>query len=240
MANTYFRFKQFRIEQDRCALKVCTDACIFGAFTASRVAADSSIKKVLDIGTGTGLLSLMLAQECTKAEIHAVELDEAAAGQAAANFKQSPWPERLKILQGDVRTLPFPHLYDLVISNPPFYERDLKSGDPRKDQAKHAVTLSHEALLEAALQWLSPDGLFAVLLPYDRFAAFKALADQKGLYPAQLLEIKQTPRHAFFRTVALFSSKQTPVHTEKLTIHGKENQYTEAFVGLLQPYYLAL
>src|SRR3954469_11797521 len=126
MANNYFSFKQFIIHQDKCAMKVCTDACLFGAYVADRFQITNSKFHVLDIGAGTGLLSLMLAQKNSTVQIDAVEIDKAASEQAKENFKHSLWRDRLHIHHQPIQEFGM-NTYNLIISNPPFYENDLKS-----------------------------------------------------------------------------------------------------------------
>ncbi|MEP7128610.1 MAG: methyltransferase, partial [Chitinophagales bacterium] len=137
MSNTYFQFKQFRIDQDQSAMKVATDACILGAATPAP--ADGAI---LDIGTGTGLLSLMIAQKCS-GRIDAVELDEGSFHQATSNVQNSLWKDRINVIHSDVRTFHPNKKYDLIICNPPFFENHFKSPFLQKNKAKHAVQLSY-------------------------------------------------------------------------------------------------
>lgn len=241
MANQFFRFKQFTVNQEDCAMKVCTDACLQGAYTGWYVQ-EKGIEstKILDIGTGTGLLSLMLAQSCSHAAITALELDIAAAGQAKRNFAAAPWVERMNVVVGDARTLSLDTKYDLIITNPPFYETDLKSPDQLRNQAMHATTLSYEDLLHIIDIHLAPHGVFSVLLPYKPFATFEVLATQKGFYPLKVLHVKQSVNHDKFRTIAIFSRTQTGRDEEVMAIKEAGNDYTPAFKALLQPYYLYL
>lgn len=238
MANNYFQFKQFTVQQDQCAMKVCTDACLQGAFTAQYLLTQS-VKTILDIGTGTGLLTLMLAQQIP-AGITAIELDTAAAAQARQNFAASPWAARLLVTEADIRELPITQLYDHIITNPPFYEGSLKSGDTLRNQAMHATTLGYEALLQAISAHLQPEGSFSVLLPYSAFPGFRQLAEAAGFYPQQILEVKQSVQHGYFRAIGIFRRQPvTPVITT-LAIYEKQNVYTPEFTALLQPYYLYL
>src|SRR5688572_8352762 len=181
MPNTFFRFRQFVVHQEKATMKVCTDACLFGAWVASRGTALAP-RAVLDIGTGTGLLSLMVAQKIN-AVIHALDVERGAFLQARDNFAASPWTDRLKIFFGPVQTFEPPNsLYDLVISNPPFYHNDLKSPDDGRNIALHGTALSFEELLSGARTFLHEQGFFAVLLPYEKAAGFLELAHKKGFY----------------------------------------------------------
>ncbi|MEI3801510.1 MULTISPECIES: tRNA1(Val) (adenine(37)-N6)-methyltransferase [unclassified Chitinophaga] len=240
MANTFFKFKQFTVHQEHCAMKVCTDACIQGAFTAQYLA-DNEITApaILDLGAGTGLLSLMLAQQ-VDAVITAVELDAGAAHQAIQNFDESPWAHRLTLTRQDIRKMDGAVKYDFIISNPPFYERALKSGQAAKDQAMHATNLSYGELLTAVDQQLAVSGELSVLLPYTAFEGFRVLALEAGLHLKQVLYIRQSVKHGFFRTVGIFSRKPVNTVISELSVYDAERVYTPGFVELLRPYYLYL
>lgn len=239
MSNTYFRFKQFTIHQDRCAMKVCTDACLFGAWVAAlAVNSGGQVESVLDIGTGTGLLSLMLAQK-TRAHIDAIEMDEAAAEQAADNFENSPWKERLQVISGDARLVHLGRKYDLIISNPPFFENDLKSTDAQRNLALHSKELSLAELMSVIKSHLAPTGKLAVLLPYHRKDAFEQIAAKAGFFPVEEVSVKQTPKHSYFRATLLFSATAESALHKDITIHDGE-EYTVPFTDLLKDYYLKL
>jgi tRNA1Val (adenine37-N6)-methyltransferase len=240
MPNHYFQFKQFTVHQDKSAMKVCTDACIQGAFTAAYLhTSGRPVTRVLDIGTGTGLLSLMLAQQ-VPADITGIELDSAAAEQAAENFAASPWAERLKVTQSDIRDLPAVAQYDFIITNPPFYEGSLKSNDAWRNAAMHATNLSYQELLQAIAAHLHKDGEFSILLPYTAFRLFCQLGAAAGFFPRQILEVKQSVQHGYFRAAGIFSREQVTPVTGSLAIYDEGNVYTTNFVTLLKPYYLYL
>lgn len=235
MGNSYFRFKQFTVQQAGSAMKVCTDACIQGAFTAA-FAKDAP--GILDIGTGTGLLSLMLAQQ-SPAAIDALELDEAAFRQATANFEASPWQHRLRAIHADVQDYRPEKPYAFIITNPPFYENDLKSPDGRRNAAMHTTTLDYEALLTAILRLLAPGGRFSVLLPYAGFQRFREMAGAAGFTLQELLEVRQTTGHGFFRSVGIFG-EGGETHTRELSVYDAQRRYTPEFTDLLKDYYLYL
>jgi tRNA1Val (adenine37-N6)-methyltransferase len=240
MANTFFKFKQFTVHQEHCAMKVCTDACIQGAFTAQYLAEKNiAAPAILDIGAGTGLLSLMLAQR-TDAVITAVELDPAAAQQATANFAASPWASRLTLMQSDIRNMATGVKYDFIITNPPFYEGALKSGHAQKDQAMHATNLNYKELLLAIDGQLSASGQVSVLLPYTGFEIFRELAEEAGYHLQEVLFIRQSVNHGYFRTVGVFGRSVGDTTVKELAIHDVNRLYTNAFVSLLMPYYLYL
>ena len=237
MSNTYFQFKQFIIHQEHCAMKVCTDACLFGAWLAERVARwQMTDNSVLDIGAGTGLLSLMLAQQ-TGCMIDAVELDEKAAEQAADNFEASPWHEHCQVIQADIRTVHLGKKYGLIISNPPFYQNDLKTGDDQRNMALHSKELSLFELLAAIKKHLAANGKFAVLLPYHRKTEFENMAIADGFLLAEEVLVKQSEVHDYFRVMLLFDAAATNHNSNTITII-ESGQYSSAFIELLQPYYL--
>ncbi len=218
-------------------MKVCTDACILGAWFSEKTPAYAS---VLDIGSGTGLLMLMLAQK-HKGEIQGIELDLSAFKQLKENIGQSRWRGDLKVVPGDVRHYNFPHKFDFIITNPPFYERDLVSDDLAKNLARHSKELTLAELLEAIEQNLSLEGSFGILLPYHRVSHFEMLAAGRGFYLRERLLVRQTPRHELFRAVLHFSrNKENFVPETELTIHDEKGVYTEEFVELMRDYYLKL
>lgn len=228
MPNNYFRFKQFTVHQDKSAMKVCTDACLFGAWVASKTSAE----KMLDIGAGTGLLSLMLAQKSV-ARIEAVEIDEHAFGQSQENFNASPWRERLKVFHSPVQAFNNGK-YDLIISNPPFYSNDLKSADSKRNLAFHSEALSLEDLMVSVKQLLAEPGSFAILLPFHRATYFENLAAKHGLYLHEKVLVKQTPAHDYFRVMYLLSNIGMPreAYQSEIVINDK------LFKELLKDYYL--
>lgn len=240
MSNTYFQFSQFRVEQGGSAMKVCTDACVQGAYIAEKLSvAQPAVKRILDIGTGTGLLALMLAQGCD-ALVDAIEIDEKAYRQAGKNFLASPWKERLQVYHADIREYDFIKKYDFIISNPPFYENDLKSPSRLKNQAMHAITLNYGELLEAVKHNLISGGKFAVLLPFERFAGFIRQAEKMEFHLQDSLLLKQTPSHHIFRAIGIFGNDRKKGMEETLTIKNKQEDYTPEFIRLLKPYYLYL
>ena len=214
-------------------MKVCTDACLFGALLPT------GYNHILDIGTGTGLLSLMMAQKNPTAIIEAVEIDNAAAQQATENFNASPWKERMKVFHSDVLNLDRGKIYDCIISNPPFFEGDLQSAEPSKNNAKHNSSLRFQQLIKFVSLHLKTDGCFAVLLPYHRVDYFIKEAVESALYLKQQILVKQTEGHDFFRGILFFSSaKVQPVYSE-MEIKNK-GQYTAAFSSALKDFYLSL
>ncbi len=238
MRNGYFQFKQFIVRQDRCAMKVCTDACILGAWFADKA---PGYARVLDIGSGTGLLMLMLAQK-HKGEIRGIEIDGEAFHQLKDNIGNSPWRAKLKVFPGDIRSFSFPDKFDFIISNPPFYENDLAASSLPANLARHSKELTLSELLEAIESNLSQKGSFGVLLPYHRTTWFEGQAAARhGFRLKEKLLIRQTPRHDFFRSVLYFSRRADKfVPTTELTIQNASGAYTEDFIDLMKDYYLYL
>ncbi len=237
MANSYFKFKQFTINQDKCAMKVTTDACLFGALVAE---SKLKISNCLDIGTGTGLLSLMLAQKNEMAKFDALEIDTAAATQAGENFSASSWVERITIFNEDILTFKPVKKYDCIISNPPFFEDDLKSKDDAKNKAKHSNSLSLIQLLHVAETHLTADGFFAVLLPFHRVSYFIEEAAKISLHLSRQVLVKQTLKHKFFRGILYFKKKEKKLNSRELIIKELDDNYTPGFVEALKDYYLFL
>ena len=238
MPNPYFHFKQFTINQDRCAMKVCTDACILGAWFAGKTPAWS---RVLDIGSGTGLLMLMLAQR-HKGEIWGIEIDLEAFRQLRENTEQSPWAPMMKVFPGDVRDFSFREKFNFIITNPPFYEGQLPAASTADNLARHSRQLTFTDLLTVIDANLSTEGSFGILLPYHRMAAFETMAHSAhGFIPCERLLVRQTPEHEFFRSILYFSRRpERFVPTTELTIQEKEGTYTEDFIALMKEYYLFL
>ncbi|MDF2380777.1 methyltransferase [Nostoc ellipsosporum NOK] len=240
MPNNYFRFKQFTIHQEHCAMKVTTEACLFGAWVSDYLKTDHSPENILDIGAGTGLLSLMLAQQ-HPANITAVELDNGAALQCQQNFMGSPWAERMNTQQGDIRTFSFHQSFDVIVSNPPFYENDLSSPVKGRQLAHHSAELSLKELMGRVKSLLTYEGKFFILLPYKRKEDLYSLAKDNGLHICHQCIVRNSPRHSWLRFMAVLSPAVTILATEEVvSIRDEENNYTQAFTDLLRPYYLNL
>lgn len=251
MANSYFKFKEFTIHQDKCAMKVCTDACLFGALVAGcrtclplgrfpAIAKDGQAMECLDIGAGTGLLSLMIAQKNNNVNIDAIEIDEEAATQAKENIAASPWAERIHVINADILTFNGAKKYDCIFSNPPFFEDDLLSEDKAKNNAKHDTSLSLTELLQVIDKYLDPKGFFAVLLPYQRVDYFIEEAAKFSLYLSKKISVKQTFKHKFFRGILFFNREKTDLQLMEIIIKDPEHNYTPEFTAVLKDYYLFL
>ena len=234
MPNDYFRFQQFLVQQGRSAMKVCTDACLFGAWMSQYAAAANTI---LDIGTGTGLLSLMLAQH-SDAVIDAVEIDGDAAAQASDNFGQSPWAARLRIFHTSIQEYCNDRQYDCIIANPPFYNNDLRSPDQKKNLAYHSDALTLKQLMMVAKKMISPEGYFGVLIPFQRCRELERVAAENGWHTKIKVTVRQTPQHHFFRAMYLFSLSPASATESGIIIKDNDQRYTPAFSKLMKDYYL--
>ena len=240
MPNNFFQFKKFIVRQDKCAMKVCTDSCLFGAWVAHAIEQkEFNPKNILDIGTGTGLLSLMLAQK-TNSFIDAVETNSDACTQACENFKASLWNKQLHAFHSDIKKWKTPNKYDLIICNPPFFENDLLPEDEQKNISKHSHALSLEELLFAVQNLLSEDGNFAVLLPSNRATWFESKAFNHSLFAKECVLVKQTTKHNIFRTILILKKQKTGQVMKTISIKNDSNNYMPEFIELLEDYYLYL
>jgi tRNA1Val (adenine37-N6)-methyltransferase len=219
-------------------MKVTTDGCLLGAIVAERINNAKLITNdCLDIGAGTGLLSLMLAQK-NNLLIDAVEIDEQSYLQAKENIERSAYKERINIFNSDINTFNAEKRYDYIISNPPFFEDDLRSVDANKNKAKHNASLTLVQLLKAIDDKLNEDGSFFVLLPYRRTAYFEKEAATFNFFLTEKIFVKQTPKHNFFRSILSFSRKETEPINSEITIKNEEGVYANEFAWLLKDYYL--
>jgi tRNA1Val (adenine37-N6)-methyltransferase len=241
MPNTYFQFKQFTIHQDHCAMKVTTDSCLFGAWAGNDVRSrKSEDRSILDIGAGTGLLSLMLAQQIN-ASITAIEIDKDAFEQASENIAASPWKDNINIIHTDIKDFVAKEQYDCIISNPPFYENEWQSGDAQKNIAHHSHQLLLDDLPDIIRNLLKPGGTFYLLLPYKRHTEIMKLFSQKNIFIVKKILIRQTEEHDYFRFI-IKAQFEAPgeTFTEEISIRDTKNDYTKAFTTLLKDYYLYL
>ena len=237
MSNSWFQFRQFIIHQDRCAMKVSTDACIQGAWTPL----PPNLRYGLDIGTGTGLLSLMIAQRAPDLHLDGIELDSSAVSQASENAASASFGHNINVHQADARQWIGTQLYDLIICNPPFFKNSLKGPDAARNAARHADSLSPEELLEMMLIHLAPEGYVSLLWPPDIQEYFGQIADNKGFFLQQQLQVRDRPGTRINRSIAIYSRKKViEPKLETLIIKDDAGGYSESFKALMKPYYLHL
>ncbi len=234
MANNYFRFKQFTVYQERSAFKVGTDGVLLGAYTDI-----SNSKKILDIGTGTGLIALMLAQR-SGAEIVAIEPDVDSFTEACDNIRRSNWEDRISIENCRLQDfLPGDTLFDLIVSNPPYFTDSLRNPDPIKSMARHNVLLSHEDILTGTSRLLTEDGKLQLILPYPGGNIFIAEAQEYGFHCNDILKIKPHLSAEIRRLILCFSRKRTRITEKFLTIErGKRHEFTDDYMNLTRDFYL--
>ncbi len=233
-----FQFKQFSIEQDRCTMKVGTDGVLLGAW-----ADVDSASRILDVGTGTGVIAIMLAQRATKASIHAVEIDEEACAQAAQNMLNTAWAERLQAFQTSIQDFSKNRdaEYDLIVSNPPFFSGGTFSSSQDKTSVRHTVKLPHGDLLRSARKLLKENGKFCLILPYMEGLRFKELANTYNLYCTKMTEVKPKADKPIERLLLQFEGKLKPMEKDDLVINDNEaNDWTTAYKALTGEFYLKL
>ncbi len=233
-----FQFKQFVIHQDQCAMKVGTDGVLLGAWTAL----NHSPNSILDIGAGTGLIALQLAQRCNAELIDAIELDDAAYEQCVANFEASPWGDRLFCYHAgfDEFVEEMDEQYDLIVSNPPFYSEEVGSGDASRDKARQNNSLPFDELLEGVSSLLNEEGIFSVIIPYKEEMEFVKLAEAYGLFPKRITRVKGNPKVDFKRSLMEFGFEKGNVLEAELTIETARHKYTEEYMELTRPFYLKM
>lgn len=234
-----FTFKQFAIEQDRCAMKIGTDGVLLGAWAPI----DNHPFSILDIGAGTGIIALMLAQRSAAQQIDALEIDEAAYEQATDNFENSPWNDRLFCFHAGLdEFIEEPEEeYDLIVSNPPFYSEDYKTENESRDLARFQDAMPFEQLLEAADLLLSEHGIFAVIIPFKEEENFIALANEFELYPLKITRVKGTPTTEIKRSLLAFSRNETTdLPIDELVIETARHVYTQEYIGLTKDFYLKM
>jgi tRNA1Val (adenine37-N6)-methyltransferase len=215
MPKPSFRFKQFTVQQDRCALKVGTDGVLFGAWVNY-----DGANRILDIGTGTGVLALVAAQRCATATIDAVEIDDAAAGQAAENAAASPWGDRVRVHRMDVRRMNASEPFDLIICNPPYYAGYSTAADERVGLAKHSDELLFPELVASVDRLLPAVGRFALIIPLNREPELLALAAQVGLKCIRRCVVKYVAHRPAKRVLMEFDRVGGTIRHEELTIEN--------------------
>lgn len=236
--NKPFRFKQFVVQQDRCAMKIGTDGVLLGAWTE----VDFEPQSILDIGAGTGVISLMLAQKSYAPTIDALEIDENAYEQCVDNFEASPWGDRLYCYHSGLDEFmdEIEDRYDLIVSNPPFYNERVTSGDSSRDLARQNYALPFTELLEGVTKLLSDEGRLSVIVPFKEFEEFIKLAKNNGLYVLRITNVRGHKDAPLKRSLMEFSRTKAETQIDELTIERERHQYTKEYIALTQDYYLKM
>lgn len=236
--NKPFTFKQFTIQQDRCAMKVGTDGVLLGSW----VPISKEVNTILDIGAGTGVIALMMAQRSSAEVIDAVEIENNAYEQAVDNFEASDWGDRLFCYHASFQEF-FQEMddsYDLLISNPPFFKENYKTLDTDRDTARFEDALPFEHLFIGASRLLSEKGIFALILPYKEEENAIAIASQVGLSPHKITRVRGAMTTEIKRSMMLFGFKKVDYSPEELVIENSRHQYTAAYIELTRAFYLKM
>ncbi len=233
MKDQAFRFKQFSVVQNKCAMKVNTDGVLLGAWANVSVA-----KRILDIGTGTGVIALMMAQRNNEAIIGAIDIDQGAYLQAKENVEQSPWRERLNVFDTPLQKFEPGLLYDLIISNPPYFVNDFKSGNAQKDVARHSITLSYEDLLAGINRLLAPAGRANLVLPVFNLALLQTLSGRLGLFVSRLCEVTAVDAKPPYLALIQLERGEKEIEKTVLCIQNGQGDFTEQYKQVAKDFYL--
>ena len=239
--STLFKFKEFSIHQDKTAMKIGTDAVLLGAW----VFLENEIDSILDVGSGTGIIALMLAQRSFALTIDAVEIDNDAYEQTVTNFENSNWGDRLYCYHSSFQNFADEiaeedETYDLIISNPPFYTDEFESENDARNKARFTSSLSFNELLKGVSKILSKKGKFAVIIPFKEEQGFVELAKENNLFLNRVCHVKGNPSSAFKRSLLEFSFEDKKLKKENLTIEIKRHQYTDEYINLTKDFYLKM
>jgi tRNA1Val (adenine37-N6)-methyltransferase len=238
MSNKPFQFKQFTIQQDKTAMKVGTDGVLLGAW----VALESNPFSILDIGTGTGLIALMLAQKSNAEIIDAIELNSDAYEQTVANFEASDWGDRLFCYHASFQEFveEIDDTYDLIVSNPPFYTSTYKKLETDRAMARHTETLPYKDLLQGVSKLLSETGSCAFIIPFSEATNFIKIAAEFKLFPNRITNVKGTENSEIKRSLLQFSFEEKAIEKSELIIEIERHNYTTAYKNLVQDFYLKM
>ena len=220
-------------------MKIGTDGVLLGAWTTI----ENNPYSILDIGTGTGIIALMLAQRSSAQQIDALEIDEKAYEQATDNFENSPWSDRLFCFHAGIdEFVEEPEdKYDLIVCNPPFYTEDYKTNSEQRDLARFADAMPFEELIEAAALLLSENGIFSIIIPFKEEEKFLALSKEFDLYPMKITRVKGTPTTEIKRSLLAFSRNENLEFTiDELVIETTRHNYTSEYIALTKDFYLKM
>ncbi len=235
MPNPFFSFKQFTVYHDRCAMKVGTDGVLLGAWTDV-----SNAHRILDIGTGTGLISLMIAQRCPEGKITALDIDSDAVSQAYDNVQSSPWPDRIEVILQDICTYHTDRLFDTIVSNPPYFIQSLKSPDIQRNTARHTDTLDAGRLVGKVASLLSPEGHFSMIIPSEQADEIARIALQEGLHLTRHTAVITRPGLPPKRALLEFRKTETNCRYQELVIELERHVYSDDYQALTKDFYLKM
>lgn len=240
LATPDFRFKQFTIRHDRSAMKVGTDGVLLGAWAQVPIDENSSPHpNVLDVGTGTGLIALMLAQRFPTAKIVGIDIDEASIEQARDNVENTPFKTQISILEQDFLSIDsFSNKYDAIVSNPPFYTEETLGGKEARDKARHTTSLPFETLVKNATKLLTEGGFFSVIIPFQSAVDFISICVANRLYLIRRLNIRSKDSKPFKRVLLEFSTSIQPTDTRTLTLYDAHHERTPEYTQLTKDFYL--
>lgn len=229
-----FYFKQFHIHHDRCAMKVGTDSVLLGAW-----ANIDGVKKILDIGSGSGVLAMMLAQRTdTDVTVHGVEIDHQAYLQACINAQESPWPQRITYYHQAIQNFHDETSFDLIVCNPPYFNNSKHSPDLKRTQARHNTILPYEDLIAGVKKHLKDSGRFALILPYSEGMDFIALATMAGLVCSRKCGFRSVNNKQVSRLLLEFSYTPSPTAIAEIVLYTPDGKWTKEYTGLVAPFYL--
>ena len=233
-----FYFKKFSISQDRCAMKVGTDSVLLGAWSSL----NHSPKTILDIGSGTGILALILAQRSFAEIIDAIEIETEAYEQCVHNFESSNWADRLFCYHASLEEfiVEIDESYDLIISNPPFYTDNFKSGNKVRDKARFEEALPFKELLNSASKLLSKTGQINIIIPFKEETNFISLAEKVGLFPSRITRVRGQKDSPLKRSLICLTFRLQKIDINELAIEITRHQYTDEYINLTKDFYLKL
>jgi tRNA1Val (adenine37-N6)-methyltransferase len=234
MSDPFFRFKKFSVRHRDSAMKVGVDGVLLGAWAAAE-----NPKRILDIGSGTGLIALMLAQRFEDAEITAVEINRSAFEESEFNFKNSPFANRMKAVNLPIQEFNDENKFDLIVSNPPYFEPNHDDGTDRS-LARQKSELSFEELSESVERFIGPNGNFGLILPYESENNFIQIASKNLLFPKKITRVRGNPQAEVKRSLITFSKTESKIEIDELTIEQSRNVYTEEYIGLTKEFYLKM
>jgi len=230
-----FKFKQFDVVQEQSAMKIGTDGVLLGAW-----APISQARQILDIGTGTGLIALMCAQRHPEVQITALEIEKKAAQEAQYNFEQSPWPNRLHLRHTDVRIFEEEEKFDVIISNPPFFDETTSSSETSRNMARHTQNLNLSILIEKSRRLLNTSGEINLILPAQKKEKLEFILDKNKLYINQLCLVRGKAESKIKRILVNIGQKKVKTLTTELIIEKERHIYTDAYIKLTKDFYLRM